>query len=278
MSEATGSAGSDWYESAVASLFTFEMGYRTGTHMDQEVGHRLGTSILLHQSPLDQFFGDTIAGWDGRYFLVEFKREWASIPSELDKPFRVRLLNDYARALPEYSSGDIRQRILYLNKGINPAAGNVERGTWFLEHGLSTHFLAHGSTLNADHLEIEVAPYLRNLDERFATPRYGSVAAFFDGLTAPATTPLIGVPRSTFAAYLARLLMIAREAGDGDHSDNSSGCLGVASSHGCVSIPFPDTRSLLWLLENSNAIAVEIERIRSNTRGNTRGGRRSPSA
>jgi hypothetical protein len=262
-------AGESWYESAVASLFTLEMGFQNGRVADAEEAHRRGTSVLLHQSPLDHLLGDALAGWDGRYFLIEFKRTANDLTTELGKPLRRQLLTDLGAAYRKMSG---RRRTVVAthleSAGIELSEGDVERGSWLFERTRAAHFLAHG-TRDDGNLDIKIAPYSTLLsaslpDFTASQPHFRSFGAFFGALTAEATSdePPIGLTLDEFVGYLARMLAATPDGeGEGGATDESPGCIALASKHGCASLPFSGWASLRWVLSQSLIIRTRVNQI-----------------
>jgi hypothetical protein len=79
------------YESVFVGNLIFYFGIVAGQR-DREIhGHCVS---LFAQNRGDHEYGDLISSWQGRSFLIEFKRDAQSIPAELEKPHRATLLDD----------------------------------------------------------------------------------------------------------------------------------------------------------------------------------------
>jgi hypothetical protein len=79
------------FESVFVGNFIFYFGVVAGQR-DREIhGHCVS---LFSQNRGDHEYGDLISSWQGRSFLIEFKRDAQSIPTELQKPHRAALLKD----------------------------------------------------------------------------------------------------------------------------------------------------------------------------------------
>lgn len=81
------------YESTYVGSFIFTLGY---------VAHESGLALhdrsvcLLAQNKGDQVIGDLIQQWNGRSFIIEFKRNEQSVRTEFDKPHKRKLLEQLA--------------------------------------------------------------------------------------------------------------------------------------------------------------------------------------
>lgn len=128
------------YESAYMSAFIYAIGYLDGAESAAKCGDgSRGMATLLVQSSQEVAFGDVVAGWNGRYFLFEFKRSEVELATEWDKSRRKQLLSGWRR-------GDDQQWRAAAKKGHYVAFGTLKKSPDLL-------FMAYSELLYIEHKE-----------------------------------------------------------------------------------------------------------------------------
>jgi hypothetical protein len=78
------------YENQYIGVFIYSLGIIAGRR-----ALPISDSInLLQQTPADKTFGDLLMQWQGKNFIIEFKRNEMGLATELKKPKRERLINE----------------------------------------------------------------------------------------------------------------------------------------------------------------------------------------
>lgn len=263
---------SEWYESAVASHFLLEIGYRNGVH-----GTARGHAVLLHQNPLDQMFGDAAGHQSERYFLLEFKRDEAGTKSERTKRLRLDLLRLLREGEQLFTTPELEQ----VRGGIRNSFGillaggqeSAQAARLLYAQSRQGHWLGWGVNEN-DALEMRIEPYVRLLESKETLQFFDGAPAFLDALDAAGRSAPdsedssgdIGWTYNDFCNYTARMCALAEvEDTDGGSDgtevvDETPGIVGCASSTlGLVALPFRGTRDLVRMLRMSKSLSRRIE-------------------
>jgi hypothetical protein len=261
----------EWYESAVASHFTLEIGYYNG-----ERGRRAAQTLLLHQSPLDEFFGDAASGIGSRYFLTEFKRDVTTLDSERRKPLRRTLQEELTAGIPL-----VPNIVPHTGSGTDAAEGEhtADPAAWIADLSLRGHFLCWGRERGRK-VSADIAPYACLVTALPSRYQWSGVARFLNAVDPSSASAghetLIGLRVQEFSSYVVHMLALVllekedgssdEDAPSGDEIADSTMLLGRASKTGIVALPVRGTNMLLRLLSiNQNvevAIKAEVDRIR----------------
>lgn len=170
------------YESTYVGSFVFLLGY---VACQKKLALHDQSACLLAQNKGDQVIGDLIHQWDGRSIIIEFKRNEATVRSELEKPHKQALIAALSRAPKEH-------------------------------HAWRGHFVAFGSATPADAgAAIHVMRYgeIENADKQTA-PRIDAQKFIRRILSSESW----GFPPEAFRAYLEILRQLADK-----HSPSGSG-------------------------------------------------------
>lgn len=82
---------SDMYENTAIGVFVYLLGIETGKRVTEQK-FNLETSVNLYQqTPLDPKLGDVLAKWQGKFFILEFKRHKDEIKDESSKSTKLNL-------------------------------------------------------------------------------------------------------------------------------------------------------------------------------------------
>jgi hypothetical protein len=117
------------YESAYVSAFIYALGrldgiLSVGTDADsEEIIDPRGMAVLLTQNPLEAPYGDLAGGWNGRLFLLEFKRNSNEASSERRKDRHKLLL----KALWNRANAQHKERADRGHFLVYPDSQSVER-------------------------------------------------------------------------------------------------------------------------------------------------------
>jgi hypothetical protein len=120
----TNAASPDPYESVYLGQLVYAVGYTA-----REVGIKPNENCcqLFASSPADQTFGDLVLGWQGRFFMLEAKRNESSVCTEWRKPHRRRWLRELAREPALLAIAQHMHFVAYGRRERNAADGQRER-------------------------------------------------------------------------------------------------------------------------------------------------------
>ena len=100
------------YENQLIGVFIYSLGIVTGKQ-NIEFADAIN---LIQQTPYDKDFGDVLAYWQGKNFLIEFKRDEAGLKAESKKPKRGRFLR---KAVENRIMAEISIRCHFIAHAIN---------------------------------------------------------------------------------------------------------------------------------------------------------------
>lgn len=106
------------YENVLASNFMYTLGIISGKRHYQNDIIR-GSMNFFQQTPGDRILGDLLAEWEGKSFLVEFKRTIKEVPREFEKKHQLIKAIDADEEI-----SDISKRVHFLGYGSHEATGS----------------------------------------------------------------------------------------------------------------------------------------------------------
>lgn len=221
------------YENQQIGNFNTLIGYQLGLK-----GYRSPFSINVYQqTPKDKEIGDLFGNLNGRYFIIEFKREQKDYKKELGKLHRVQFLNKLAK-----------------NKML-------------LKLSVQCHFLCHGETVRASFVESQKT---YNYLDFTLTPYYSLRAGIpnfwqIDGMEAFVDNIAFGKRRSkqlqvgVSHAEIINYLKLLSESFKNEET-NFSGCVSSFSLEtGITSIVFESMQDLEKKMKLSYDFSKDID-------------------
>lgn len=96
------------YENQYIGAFIYMLGIVAGKG-NREISDSIN---LIQQTPLDHPFGDLLGDWQGKKFIIEFKRDVNSLEIEMAKPQRLALLRNIREGNGELRSLSLRAHFI----------------------------------------------------------------------------------------------------------------------------------------------------------------------
>ncbi|MFZ6009518.1 MAG: hypothetical protein ACOYXT_04155 [Bacteroidota bacterium] len=130
------------YENQLIGVFIYSLGIVTGK---QNI--KFADAInLIQQTPYDKDFGDILAYWQGKNFLIEFKRDEAGLKTEAKKPKRGRLLR---KAVENRVVAELSIRCHFIAHAINTSkSSQIVFKSYLLFDKPDTPVIEHSSFVN----------------------------------------------------------------------------------------------------------------------------------
>ena len=123
------------FETAYIGSVLFTLGFLSGKQPDAKLSNK--AVCQLQQKPYDTLLGELFTAWQGRNFLIEFKRAQSEVTRELYKPDRRRLLATLAH--PEHKAmRELASRLHFL--GFGAQDDNGQRDLGFIPYALIPEF------------------------------------------------------------------------------------------------------------------------------------------
>jgi hypothetical protein len=100
------------YENQLIGVFIYSLGIVTGKQNIESAD----AINLIQQTPYDKDFGDLLGQWQGKNFLIEFKRNETGLKTEAAKPKRARLIR---KAVEDREIGELSVRCHFISHAVN---------------------------------------------------------------------------------------------------------------------------------------------------------------